>query len=314
MRDPELPEWQGDVRHLRDPTGVQDGLALVREERGHLGSRLDVELVGVEPEAPRGIQVVAGAHAQQHIVRFRLLLSDVVEVVGHDERQPDLRAKAQELAVEPLLFREAVVLELQEEVALAEDLAVLAGRLARPFPVLHLQRLGHLAAEAGTEADQPFAVLRQVLVVDAWLVVVPVEMGVRNQATQVLVAAVVLGQEDEVEGLAVRLALLGGHRPGRDVGLHTDDRLDALVPGRLVEGDGAVERAVIRDRHRVHARGGRGVHEFGDSTEAVEQAELGVDVEVRKVVRSEGRQGTSMVDARDGLVLTSGRRMAHPPP
>ena len=71
----------------------------------------------------------------------RLVLADVVEVVGDDEGQADLRREAEQLLVEPALLRHAVVLELEEEPVLAEDVAVLAGDLAGQFPVLDLERL-----------------------------------------------------------------------------------------------------------------------------------------------------------------------------
>ena len=67
--------------------------------------------------------------------------------------RPDLRREPQQLLVEPALLGHAVVLELEEEPVLAEDVAVLAGDLAGEVPVLRLERLGDLAAEAG--ADRP---------------------------------------------------------------------------------------------------------------------------------------------------------------
>ena len=298
VRDAQLAERQLEVGHLGDAPGVADRLVLVREEGRHLGRRLDVELVRLELQAARRVEVVAGADAQQDVVRLGLLLADVVQVVGDDQRQADLRGEPQQLVVEPALLREAVVLELEEEAVLAEDVAVLAGDLAGQLPVVDLERLGDLAAEARGEADEALAVLREVLAVDARLVVVAVDVGVGDEAAEVLVAAVVLGQEDQVEGLAVGLALLVGHRPAGDVGLDADDRLDALVLRGLVERDGAVEGAVVRDGHRIHALGGRRVDQLRDPAEAVEQAEFGVDVEVGEVVGSQGRHGGSMVAAR----------------
>ena len=159
----------------------------------------------------------------------------------------------------------------------------------------------------------------EVVAVDPRLVVVAVDVGVGDQPAQVLVARVVLGQQDQVEGLGVGLALLVGHRPAGDVGLDPDDRLDALGLGRLVERHGAVERAVVRDGHRIHALGGRRIDQLGDPAEPVEQAELRVDVEVREVVRGDGRHGGSMVverrstmgratPSRSRLATTSGSR------
>ena len=48
----------------------------------------------------------------------------------------------------------------------------------------------------------------------------------------------------------------------------------------------------------VHAVERGGIDEFRDPPEPVEQAELGVDVEVGEVVGSEGRHGRSMVARR----------------
>ena len=94
MRDPELAERQRQVGHLGDPAGVQDRVGLIGEERGHLGRRLHVEVVRVEAHPVRRVEVVAGADAQQDVVGLGLVLADVMEVVGHDERQPGLRARA----------------------------------------------------------------------------------------------------------------------------------------------------------------------------------------------------------------------------
>ena len=93
-------------------------------------------------------------------------------------------------------------------------------------------------------------------------------------------------------GLGVGLALLVGHRPAGDVGLDADDRLDALRGRGLVEGDGAVQRAVVGQREAVEALRARLVDEVRDPAQPVEQAELGVGVEVDEVVGGERRGDT----------------------
>jgi hypothetical protein len=115
-------------------------------------------------------------------------------------------------------------------------------------------------------------------------------MGVGRQPAQVLVAGPVLGQEDQVEGLGIGLALLVGHRPAGDVGLDAEDRLDALVLRRLVEGDGAVEGPVVGDGQRIHAVLGGRVDHLRDPAETVEQAEFRMGVEVGEIVRSDGHR------------------------
>ena len=240
-------------------------------------------------------------------MRLVLLLVHVVEIVGDDQRQPGLRGEAEQLLVEAALLGDAVVLQLEVEAVLAEDVGVLAGELAGELPVVHLERLGDLAAEAGGHPDQPLAVLGEVLAVDARLVVVAVDVGVGDQPAQVLVAGHVGREQDQVEGLAVGLALLVPHRPAGDVGLDADDRLDPRLGGRLVERDAAVERPVVRYGERIEPVLDARVDEVGDPAQPVEQAELRVGVEVYEIIRGEGRHGTSMV-ARRAAMACSGDR------
>jgi len=307
VRDPELAERQLQVAHLGDPAGVEERLALLREERLHLGRGLQVERVRFELEAAGRVEVVAGPDAEEDVLGRRLAAMDVVEVVGDDERQSHLGGEPQELLVEPALLGQAVILELEVEAIRPQDVAVLAGDGPGKVPVLDLERPGNLAVEAGRQADQALAVLRQVLAVDARLVVVAVDVRVRDEAAQVPIADEVGGEEDEVEGLGVGLALLVGHRPAGDVGLDADDRLDALVPRRLVEGDGAIEGPVVGDRQAVEALGAGLVDHVRDPPEPVEQAEFGVGMEVDEVVRGDGhREGNGSPAESDGPTRTDG--------
>ena len=298
VRDAQVAQRHRDVALLGNPARVADRLRLVREEGRHLGRRLEPEVVGFELQPAGRVEVVAGPHAQQDVVGLGLVLVDVVQVVGDDQRQANLRGQAEELLVEPSLLGQAVILELEEEAVLAEDLAVFAGQAPRALPVVDLEGARDFAVQAGGKPDQALAVPGQVLAVDAGLVVVAVDMGVGHEPAQVAVAGPVLGQQDEVEGLGVGLALLVGHRPPGDVGLDADDRLDALGRRRLVERDGAIERAVVGQGQRVEALLCGRIDEVGDAAQPVEEAELRVHMEMRKIVWGDGRHGRSMVAAR----------------
>ncbi len=272
---------------------MANGLEIVGEEGRHLGRRLQIELVRVEPHPPGRVEIAARADAQQHVVRVVLLPADVVQVVGDDEIEPDFGGEAEQLGVQGPLVGQAVVLQLEEEAIFAEDLAVHAGGLARQVPVVDFERLGHLAAETGREADQALRVLGEVFVVDAGPVVVAVEMRVGDQAAEVLVALPVLGQQDQVEGLAVGLALFVAHAPPGHVSLDPDDRLDAPRGRGLDERDGPVEGAVVGDGHGVEAERGALIGKLGDAPESVQQAELGVKVQVDEVIRRDGHGSKS---------------------
>ena len=168
-----------------------------------------------------------------------------------------------------------------------EDVAVFAGQLPGQLPVLDFEGAGDLAVEAGRQADQALAVPGEMLAVDARLVVVAVDVRIRDQPAQVQVAGPVLREQDQVEGLRVGLAFLVGHRAPGDVRLHADDRLDVPGAAGLVERDRAIQRAVVGQREQIEALLGRRIDQFGDPAQAVEQAEFGVDVEVGEVVRGD---------------------------
>ena len=311
----QLAERQLQVGHLGDAPGVRERLGQLAEEGLHLGGGLQVEVRRLEAHPPGGVDVRAGADAEEDVVRLRLGPVDVVEVVRRDEREPDLGTESHELLVERTLLRQAVVLDLEVEAVRPEDVRVAARELPGRGPVVVLECARDLTVQAGREPDEARAVLGEVVAVDPRLVVVAVDMGIGDDPAEVLVAGPVAGQQDQVEGLRVRLAFAVGHAAARDVRLHADDRLDAAVDARLVEGDRAVERAVIRDREAVEALRGRLADQLVDPAEAVEEAELRVDVEVCEVVRGDRhgrahgtRQRRMAAWARAGDAPTGGKR------
>ena len=284
-------EVEAQVGHLGDPPRVGQCVRHLGEELAHLGRRLEVELLAVETEPSGRVEVRGGADAQEHVVGVGLGLVDVVQVIGGHERQGGVPGQAQELLVQAALFGEAVILELEEEVALPEDVAI--GRRGAPClgPVVGAEGARHFAVEARREPDQAFRVAGQALEVDARLVVVALEVSVGGQPAEVAVAGPVLGQQDEMEGLRVRPALALGHGAAGDVGLHADDRLDLARPAGLVESDRPVERAVVGQGERLEAEGGGLAGEVVDAPETVEEAELRMDMEMDEVIRSEGHGG-----------------------
>ncbi len=205
VRQAQLAERHAQVRHLRHALRVEERLRHVGEEGLHLRRRLEVELLRLEAQAVGRVEVGAGAHAEQHVVGLVLVLAHVVQVVGDDERGARLGRQAQQLGVQGALLRQAVVLQLQVEAVRAEDVAVLAGDPAGEVPVVHLERLGDLAAQAGGHADDALAVPGQELTVEARLVVVAVEVGRGDDAAEVLVAGPVRASRTRWKGCASAL-------------------------------------------------------------------------------------------------------------
>ena len=214
-------------------------------------------------------------------MRPRVLVPEVVDVAGGDERQAGRPGELRERGIDPLLHIEAGVLDLQvdgvapEDVDEPRDFRLGLGAL----PVL--ERLADPAREAAGERDEPLRVRREEVPVDARLVVVALEEAGRGELDQVRVALVRLGQQRQVRvALPLRQPVVG------HVDLAAEERLDPLLPRLAVELDRAGEGAVVGERHRGHLQLGRPSGQLGDPARPVEDRVLRVDVEV-----DEGRAG-----------------------
>ena len=74
--------------------------------------------------------------------------------------------------------------------------------------------------------------------------------------------------------------------------------------GRLVERDRAVQRAVVGHGQRVEAEALGLGDQIVDPSEAVEEAELRVDVEMREIVRSERQRNLSRATEADDIAAS----------
>jgi hypothetical protein len=80
-----------------------------------------------------------------------------------------------------------------------------------------------------------------------------------------------------------RLALLAAAvvpAPARDIRLHAEDGLDAVLLGRFVEMNEPEETAVVGQRERGHVEFARAADEVFDLDRPVEQAELGMRMQM----------------------------------
>ena len=153
-RQEDPPELHRDGAALGDLERARDRLRVVGEVLRHLLRRLEVELVGVEAPVVRVGERVAGLDAEQRLVRARVLVAEVVDVAGGDEREAGRRGDLRELGVDPLLHLEPGVLDLEVRRLATEDVAqpreLLLGLVAVPV----LERLADPAREAAGERDR----------------------------------------------------------------------------------------------------------------------------------------------------------------
>ena len=124
----------------------------------HLVGGLDVELLRVELEALGVVHGAGGLDAEEDLVGAAVVVGDVVGVVGGDEGDAEVAFELEELVADGFVGGEAVVLDLEEEVVLAEDLGELAGGAFCLVVLPCHEVLVELTGEAAGEADEAFGV------------------------------------------------------------------------------------------------------------------------------------------------------------
>ena len=281
-RQDRVAELDLDVGALGDEQGVVARLLVVGEQRPHLGRGLQVELVGVELEALGVVERGTGLHAQQRRVRLGVVTMGVVTVVGREQRRAQVARQPDELRVDARLFRQPVVLQLDEERVAPEHRLEAVDELARAGVVVGEQALGHRAAETPAGGDETLRVLLEQLEVDARLVVVAVEVRVRRDLDEVAVPLGGLGEHREVVDVVVVAARPVEPARGDHVGLGADDRRETGVARGAVEVDDAVHVPVVGDADRGLTVGCGGGHDVLDACRAVEHRVLGVEMEMHE--------------------------------
>ena len=142
-----------------DPGGVVQGLGEVGEQRLHLLPALDVQLLGGHAH-PAGVgERLAGLDAHEHLLGLGVLPVDVVAVVGDHQGDVQPPGQPHQAGGRLLFLGDAVVLQLDEEIALAVDVLIGQGHLFRLFLLPRQHQLGQVPGQAGRQGDEPPGVL-----------------------------------------------------------------------------------------------------------------------------------------------------------
>ena len=186
------------VAAIGDRYGARHRVRQFAKHLRHFLAALEIKLVGGEFHARGVAHGLAGLNAHQHFLGVRVRLGQVVAIVGGNQRDAAFFGQAHQVAVHANVLFEALVLHFEEEILFAENVAE-AMRVGFGLVVLVGEdRVGHFPAQAGGQRNQALAVFGQQFMVDARLVIEPIEVAGGDQLDQVLVAGLVFAQEDEV--------------------------------------------------------------------------------------------------------------------
>jgi len=216
-----------------------------------------------------------------------------VAIVGSDKRNAGLFGEANELGVDALFDGEALILNFEEKIAFAEDVAEAIGVLASLVEFFLDDGFCDWSAEASAESDQSFRMFAEEFIVDTRLVVEAFEEARGDELDEVTVALEIFAEEDEViaaagAGFEIVPVLAGGARffPAivtaafGDIDFATDDGFDVSLAGFIEEIGGGEQIAVVCDGDGGHFLAGGFVKELGSFAGPVEEAVIGVDVQM----------------------------------
>ena len=198
------------------------------------------------------------------------------------KREPNSRAQLEQRLVDVLQLGDVVLLQLDEEVVAPEDV-VIPGQLAPGgIDIVLLDQARDLGRHAAGGGDQPLGMPGQEGMVDAGIIVEALQLGGAGDLQQVVVAGLVLGQQQQVGGLLVFLRIALAHAARRHVGLQPDDRLDPRGLGGVEELDHPEHGAVIGEGDGGHAHLGGALGQLLEVAEAIKQRVFGMDMQVDK--------------------------------
>ena len=136
-------------------------------------------------------------------MRPHVVVAQIVRIVGDDQRNAGLARHAPDLRHDTVCPDRGRDPASPERNCLSEEIRVFVREPLGIVVAIGQHRFVNIAAQAGRKRNQPFGMLRQQILVDARLVVKPVQVAGRDQVDQVLVAFLVFAEENQVV-IAVR--------------------------------------------------------------------------------------------------------------
>jgi hypothetical protein len=216
-------------------------------------------------------------------VRGGIVLAEVMGVVGRDRTNTHVAREIQERAAHFVLQRTMMMVQFQEK-SILKNLPVRFDERTGAGHLILEQVLLHPAAQTARQDDQSAPMLGEQIEVDARLVVVAVDIGLRNELDQIAVALCIRREDGEVVFVARASVPVAA---GSNVHLASQNGLDPLRLRRKVELERTVQNPVIGERDRGHVELFGGVDEVVNPARAVEERVFTMYVEVNEAARHE---------------------------
>ena len=176
-------------------------------------------------------------------------LIDIVNVVCRDKRYACFFVKLYHHRQDARFLLEALILELEIEIALAEDFEKLECFPLRSLVVTVQEVMLDFAGKTCGCGDYAFTVGAQDFLVDAGLVVKALREACGHNLHQIVVACVVFGKEQQVAASLVLFGVLVVHGASRRINLAAEDWAYAVSTTLLIKIYDTKHHSVVGYRH-----------------------------------------------------------------
>ncbi len=222
---------------------------------------------------------LARLNAEHHVLRVRIILAEIVAVIGRNQRDLEFFLQLQQVALNARFFRQSLVLNFEIEIAFAENIAERYGGFTSCVVLPFSEILGNFTLKTRGQTDQPSGVLSQEFLAYARLVVEAMQRRLRDNLDQIAIAFIVLRQHDK---MVVAIAFLIGTVVLflADVEFATQDGLHARFLRSVYERHSAEDVAVVGHGHAGHVEFFDALDQALDVTSAVEHRVISVEMKM----------------------------------
>jgi hypothetical protein len=214
--------FERELEAVREALGVLDGLRAIAKEGAHFGVALEMALGILSEEFAGGVEMSVFANAGKNVEDLPAIRARVLDAVRGDHGQAMLFREIAELLVYPIFAAKKVALDFDVNVFATED-------VDEKLHTIH----------ATLESDQPVTKFADLAPPDGAFAFDAAQMRLREQLTQIFVAAAVFHQHGQLRSVF--------HRQFR-----ADDRPDAVLASGDSEPLRAINAVAIEQCHRRH--------------------------------------------------------------
>ena len=196
LRQQQMAELHLHVAAVSNFIGIAQSLRTIAEQRLHLIIAFQIIAVVVKAHTVRLINRAGRLNAQQNILRCGILLLHIMQIICRYQAKTELLRQLLQLRADLVLLIKIMVLNFQKVIFFAENINIFLNTAACSLQVVLQNHLRHLAGNAGTEADNALVIGAQYILVYTRLIIKALQLTDADDFHQVMVACIILRQQD----------------------------------------------------------------------------------------------------------------------